>query len=84
MNRTCKTSETPLKDQTYKSWAQKEREEVQAKDIQNIFNQIIAENFPNLERQSSRCRSPLENQLGKTRKERVYVILQLVHYVYTQ
>jgi hypothetical protein len=29
----------------------KGREEVQAKEIHNIFNKIIAENFPNLEKE---------------------------------
>jgi hypothetical protein len=43
MKRICKNSLTPSKDQ-------KEGEEVQAKGICNIFNKIIIENFPNLEK----------------------------------
>jgi hypothetical protein len=42
-----KNSATPSKDQTCESGIE-EGEEVQAKGIHNIFNKIIAENFPNL------------------------------------
>jgi hypothetical protein len=42
-NRTYKTL-TPQKVQTYESWAKM----MQTSDIENIFNKIIAGNFPNL------------------------------------
>jgi hypothetical protein len=40
----------PSKDQTYESWALK-KDEKQAKGVYNIFNKIIAEIFPNLEKE---------------------------------
>jgi hypothetical protein len=40
----------------------KEGEKIQAKVIENIFNKIIVENFPNLE--SSRYRRSSEHQTG--------------------
>jgi hypothetical protein len=40
-----------------------EGEEVQAKGMRNIFNKIITENFPNLEKLCpSRCRKPPEHR----------------------
>jgi hypothetical protein len=41
----CKNSPTPSKDMGIE-----EGEEVKAKGIHNIFNKIITENFPNLEK----------------------------------
>jgi hypothetical protein len=44
-----KNSPKPSKDQT-ENHGIEEGEEVQAKGIYNIFNKIITENFPNLEK----------------------------------
>jgi hypothetical protein len=46
----CKNSVAPSKDQTVNHGHQ-EGEEMQAKGICNIVNKIIAENFPNLEKE---------------------------------
>jgi hypothetical protein len=43
VKRKCKNSPTTSKDQ-------EEGEEVRAKGMRNIFNEIITENFPNLEK----------------------------------
>jgi hypothetical protein len=52
MNRTCKTSGTPSKDQIYiQIMSIEEGEEIETKCIDDIFNNIIAENFPNLEKE---------------------------------
>jgi hypothetical protein len=48
LKRKCKNSPTPSKDQTENHGT--EEEEVQAKGMCNIFNKIITENFPNLEK----------------------------------
>jgi hypothetical protein len=45
----CKNSMTPSKDKTRNSWALKRRRGA-SKKIHNIFDKIIAENFPNLEK----------------------------------
>jgi hypothetical protein len=52
-----------------------EWQEVQAKGIENKFNEIIAENFPNLKRWSSRHWSLLGLQKDKTRKDSPHIIL---------
>jgi hypothetical protein len=45
-----------------------EREEVQDKGIHNIFNKIITENFPNLEKVCPfRYRKPPEHQTDLTK-----------------
>jgi hypothetical protein len=46
-----------------------EEEEIQTKGINNLFNRIIAENFPNLKRESYRCRKITEHQTMRTKKE---------------
>jgi hypothetical protein len=48
MKGTCKMSETPSKDQIYES---EEGEDIQTKGIDNLFNNVIAENFPNIEKE---------------------------------
>jgi hypothetical protein len=48
MNEICKNFATPLKDQTHKSWALKEKCKLKA---QETFNEVIAENFPNLKKE---------------------------------
>jgi 23S rRNA G2445 N2-methylase RlmL len=35
----------------------------------DLFNRIIAENFPNLEKESSGCRKLIEHQAVRTQKE---------------
>jgi hypothetical protein len=45
VKRKCENSPTPSKDQNIE-----EGEEVQAKGMHNIFNEIITEYFPNLEK----------------------------------
>jgi hypothetical protein len=47
VKRICRNSATPSKDQIM---GIEEGEEAQAKVISNIFNKIITENFPNLEK----------------------------------
>jgi archaeosine-15-forming tRNA-guanine transglycosylase len=45
-----------------------EGEEVQAKGMHNIFNKIITENFPNLEKSMPyRCKRPPEHQTDLTK-----------------
>jgi hypothetical protein len=39
-----------------------EGKEIQTKGIENVFNRIIAENFPNLEKVSPRCKKLTEHQ----------------------
>jgi hypothetical protein len=51
------------------------KEEVQAKGIHNIFNKIIAGNFPNLEKEKSR--KPPGHQMGLTKSEPLHSILSL-------
>jgi hypothetical protein len=46
-----------------------EREVIQTKGIDNLFNWIIAENFPNLKKESPRCRKLTEYQTIRTKKE---------------
>jgi hypothetical protein len=41
--------------------------EIQTIGIENLFNEIIAENFPNLA-WTSKCRRHLESQINMTRK----------------
>jgi hypothetical protein len=43
-------------------------EEIQTKGIGNLFNKITAENFPNLERGTSRYRKLTEHQTIRTKK----------------
>jgi hypothetical protein len=52
-----------------------EGEEVQVKGIRNIFNKMIAENFPNLERFPSRYRKSLGHQTAMTEIEPLHGIL---------
>jgi hypothetical protein len=55
-----------------------EKEEVQAKGILNIFNKIVAENFPNLEKELAiQCRKPPEHQTDLTKIELLCSILSL-------
>jgi hypothetical protein len=54
-----------------------EGEEVQAKGIYNIFNKIIAENFPNFECCPFRYRKPPGYQTGLTKIEPFHSILSL-------
>jgi hypothetical protein len=46
-----------------------DEEEVQVAATENIFNKIIAEKFPNIERLSFRCGRILRLQTDNTRKE---------------
>jgi hypothetical protein len=46
-----------------------EGEETQTKGTGKLLNRIIVENFPNLERESSRFRKPTEHQINSTKKE---------------
>jgi hypothetical protein len=50
VNGTCKTSGTPLKDQTCILGIEK-GEEVQATGLENIFDKLIAEKFTNVEKE---------------------------------
>jgi hypothetical protein len=55
-------------------------EEVQAKGIRNMFNKIIAENLPNLEKVCPfRYRKPSEHQTDLTKIEPPHGILSLEH-----
>jgi hypothetical protein len=55
-----------------------EGEEVQAKGMCNIFNKIITENFPNLEKAIPyRCKRPPEHQIDLTKIELPHDILSL-------
>jgi hypothetical protein len=47
----------------------KEGEEVQAKSIGKTFNQMIAENFPNLEKEMPIYRKPSGHQSDMTKTE---------------
>jgi hypothetical protein len=64
-----KNSATPLKDQTYESWALKKEKEVQAKGIGIVSNKIIGENFPNLKRSPFRYRTPNRHDQHRTTME---------------
>jgi hypothetical protein len=56
----------------------KKEEEVQAKGICNIFNKIIAVDFPNLKKELSiLLRNPPGYQTGLTKIELLYGILSL-------
>jgi hypothetical protein len=46
-----------------------EGEEIQIKDIDNLFNRIRPEKFPNLEKESPRYRKPTKHQTHRTKKE---------------
>jgi hypothetical protein len=46
-----------------------EGEKIQAKGIDNLLNRIIAENFPNLKRESPSCRKLTEHQAIRTKRE---------------
>jgi hypothetical protein len=48
MNGILKTSSTP----NFQSTSIEEKEEVQAEGIENIFNEIIGENFPSLHKET--------------------------------
>jgi hypothetical protein len=50
-------------------------EEVKAKGIENIFNKIIAEKLPNIEKSTSRVRRVLGLQTGNTRTDYPHIIL---------
>jgi hypothetical protein len=57
----------------------KEEEEVQAKEIHNLFNKIIAENFPNLKKElamhvQEASRTP--NRLDQNRISPLHIIIQ--------
>jgi hypothetical protein len=54
-----------------------EGEEVQAKGIHNIFNKIITESFPNLEKSMPRYRKPPGHQTDLTKIELPHDILSL-------
>jgi chromosome segregation ATPase len=55
-----------------------EGEEVQAKGMCDIFNKIITENFPNLEKSMLiRCKRPPEHQTDLTKIELPHSILSL-------
>jgi hypothetical protein len=55
-----------------------EAEEMQAKGICNIFNKIIAENFPNIKKELSiRYRKPPGHQTDLTKIEPLHSILSL-------
>jgi hypothetical protein len=62
MNGTCKISGTP--------WiiGIEEGEVMQIKGIDNLFNRIIAENFPNLEKESPRYMKLIEHQTTSTKR----------------
>jgi ribosomal protein L32E len=66
----CKISGTPLRHQTYKlpTW----KKEKQVRSIENIFNKILTENVPNLEKEMiiSRC-NIIPKTLGIKNKERI-------------
>jgi hypothetical protein len=56
----------------------KEREEVQAKGISNVFNKIIAENFPNLKKEFSIQVQEASRTLSRHNKiEHLRIILSL-------
>jgi hypothetical protein len=46
-----------------------EGEETKTKGIGNLFNRIIAENFPNLEKELFRYRKLTEHQTIRTKRE---------------
>jgi hypothetical protein len=46
-----------------------EGKEIQTKGIDNLFNRIIAEKFPNLKKESPRCRKFTKHQTIRTKKE---------------
>jgi hypothetical protein len=46
-----------------------EGEEIQTKGIDNLFNRIIVKNFPNLEKESPRCRSIQNTKPSGTKKK---------------
>jgi hypothetical protein len=48
--------------------AVEEGEEIQTKGIDNLFNGLIAEKFPNLEKESPRCRKLTEHQTIRTKR----------------
>jgi hypothetical protein len=50
MNQICKNSATPLKDQTFESWALNKETKCMQKVIGNILNKTIAEKFSNPEK----------------------------------
>jgi hypothetical protein len=55
-----------------------EGEAIQAKGICNLFNKIIAENFPNLQKEMHiRYRKPPEHQTDMTKLEPLHDILYL-------
>jgi transcription antitermination factor NusG len=52
------------------------KDEVQAKGMENIFNKIIAENFPNLGKEIViQVQEVLEHQTDKTRKNFLHHIM---------
>jgi hypothetical protein len=57
----------------------KEREEVQAKEIHNIFNKIMAEKFPNLKKELStqvQEGSGTQNRLDQNRTSPWHIIIK--------
>jgi hypothetical protein len=52
--------------------------ETQSNVTENLFNEFIAENFPNLGKKwTGKYRRNLESQISMTRKEALHIILQL-------
>jgi hypothetical protein len=66
MNGICNKSGATLKEQIYELWVQKEKR-YKTKGTDNLFNKIIAEKFPNLEKE--RDRRSTEHQTIRARKE---------------
>jgi hypothetical protein len=74
----CKNSLIPSKDKNLRIMSIEEGEEVQTKGIHNIFNKIITENFPNLEKLCPfRYRKSPGNQTDLTKIELPHNILSL-------
>jgi hypothetical protein len=69
MNGTCKISGTPMKRSNLGIVGMGEGEEKETKGIDNLFNRIIAENFPNFEKESPRHRKLTEHQATRTKRE---------------
>jgi hypothetical protein len=81
MKGTCKNSATSSKDETRESWALKKGDEVQIKGIHNIFNKIITENFPNLQKDlpihvQEAYRTP--NRLDQNRTSPRHIIVKTI------
>jgi hypothetical protein len=75
----CKNSATPSKDQTQESWALKKKRCKPKEYIHNIFNKIITENFPNLQKdlpiqEQEASRTP--NRLDQNRTSPQHIIIK--------